>query len=288
MTVGTSAVLIPIRHDWSDPVGLASRVPGVVLDHDDGSEQRLALSSVTTERVTYRLLPPSNLHATPLLALVDLATDTWVRVPRWEDEARVSSALSSGSAVVIPCDTTNKPTFAMGRQVILWRDAVTWEVTTATAVASGSVTADLASSWAAGTIIAPVMPGRLVLPLSLTHWVPTTGAADCTIDFDLTDIAGVGTGGSATTAAAAALTVTSALVGKFGRAAFYATVTDAEGNVIAPTGLVWTSSDPTNAPVHATPDPGVAIVGNPNGLLLTVTITATIGAVSGNGGAFLA
>jgi hypothetical protein len=198
-------------------------------------------------------------------------------MPRWEDQSRLSAAASSGSAVVIACNTADKPTFVAGRQVILWRDANTWEVTTATAVASGSVTADLASSWGAGTIIAPVMPGRLVLPLALSHWVPTSGALQCAIDFDLTDIAGVGTGGTGTTGTAAAIVVGDTAVGKASRGAITATVTDAAGNRLPGTGIVWTSSDATNAPVYATSDPSVAMVGNPNGLLVNKTITATLG-----------
>lgn len=288
MTVGTAATLLPIRHDWASPVGFDVSVPTAVLAHDDGSEQRLLLSHLTTERVTYRLLAPTNKDAGTLLALVDVATDTWVRVPRWEDESRVDApGVSSGSAVAIPCNTADKPTFAVGRQVILWRDANTWEVTTCDALSSTDVTADLVSDWGPGTIIAPVMPGRLVLPLAVSHWVPTSGALQCVIDFDLTDIAGVGTGGTATTGVPTAIRVTSTTVGKFGKAPMVATVTDVEGNILTGEGIVWSSADPTNAPVYASGDPTVAVVGNPNGLLATKTITATLGAVNGSGGAFL-
>jgi hypothetical protein len=50
------------------------------------------LLHLTTERVTYRLLAPTNRDAGNLLALVDLATDGWVRMPRWEDQSRLSAA----------------------------------------------------------------------------------------------------------------------------------------------------------------------------------------------------
>jgi hypothetical protein len=50
---------------------------------------------------------------------------------------------------------------------------------------------------------------------------------------------------------------------------------------------VWTSSDATNAPVYATSDPSVAMVGNPNGLLVNKTITATLGSLNDTGTAFL-
>jgi hypothetical protein len=131
-----------------------------------------------------------------------------------------------------------------------------------------------------------------VLPLALTQWVPTSGALQCVVDFSLADIAGVGTGGAAVAGVVATVGVRGHYsggisVGKFGRAAAVADVYDAAGNRLSGTGIVWTSSDPTNAPVWATPDPAVAIVGNPNGVTATKTITATIGAVSGNASAFL-
>lgn len=278
MTVGTSAPLLAIRHDWSVPVELESHVPCTVLPRDDGSEQRLALSHLATEHVTYRLLPPTNREAAALLALD--GTDAWVRVPRWEDESRVSTAVTSGSGVSIPCDTTNKPTFAVGREIILWRSALEYEVTTADAVTSSTITADLADDWAAGTIIAPVMPGRMVFPISRAHWVPTSGALTFVVAFDLTDIAGVGTGGAGTTGVATAITVYPTSVGKFARAGILAIVTDAAGNILPGDGIVWSSADAVNAPVYSSSDPAIGIVSNPNGIDGTVSITATLGALS--------
>jgi hypothetical protein len=193
---------------------------------------------------------------------------------------------------VIACDTTNKPTFVAGRQIILWRGADEFEVTTASAATSSSVTADLTLAWGAGTIIVPVMAGRVVLPLSRSHWVPTTGVLEFAVDFDPTDIAGVGTGGTATSGVAVSVGVRGVYnggidVGAYGRAAAIADVRDTAGNKLPGTGIVWSSSDPTNAPVYATSDPGVAMVGNPNGLLVNKTITATLGALSGSATAFL-
>jgi hypothetical protein len=287
MAVGDSATVLPIRHDWAAPPERARTYPSVVLPHDDGSEQRLALSHVATDTVTYRILAPSAADATHLAVLPELAADTWVRVPRWEDEARVGAAVSAGAGVVIPCDTTDKPLFTVGGQVILWRSPSSYEVTTATAVAADSVTATIANDWAAGTIIAPVRAGRLVYPLSLTHWLPTTGALTLAIVFSLGDIAGVGSGGASATASPAAIVVSnSSLVGKYGRGVISAIVTDAVGNVI-PAAITWTSADPANAPVYASGTPGVAVVENPNGVTSNVTITGAVGAFSDTGTARL-
>jgi hypothetical protein len=110
------------------------------------------------------------------------------------------------------------------------------------------------------------------------------------VDFSLTDIAGVGTGGSATTGVAAAITNSGAVVGHFGRSPAYAVVTDAAGNILPGDGIVWTSSDATNAPVYASSDPGIAIVGNPNGLgsvSPSATLTATLGALTADGDVYL-
>lgn len=289
MGVGDTAPLLALGHDWTTPPELSRGWPTVLLTRDVGSAQRISLSHLPVERMTYRLLPPTSRDASILLTLADIAIDTIVRVPRWEDQARVTPVgVTAGSAVVIPCDTTDKPTFAVGRQIILWRDAHTFEVTTATAIAAGSVTADLAADWAPGTIIAPVMPCRLVLPFALTHWAASTGALTLVVDFNVRDIAGVGTGGGGAVGVPATLNVTSVDVGHAGRGALAAIVTDAAGNLLVNQPIVWTSSDPTNVPVYATSDPHIVIASNPNsiggvGIGGSATITATLGALTGYG-----
>ena len=59
------------------------------------------------------------------------------------------------------------------------------------------------------------------------------------------------------------------------------------GNVLSGDAIVWTSSDDIDMPIHASGDPSVAIVGNPNGVSGSRTATATIGAVVGNLTVFL-
>lgn len=289
MSIGDTATLVTIAHDWTSPVERVRSYPSRVLSpHEDGTEQRLGLSHVATDVLTYRLVAPTAADATNLAVLTDLATDTIVRIPRWEDQTRVSAAVSSGAAVVIPCVTSDLPTFVVGAQVILWRSPSSYEVTTATAVASGSITADLASGWAAGTIVAPVTAMRLVLPLALSQWVPTTGALQCTVSTDLTDIAGVGTGGTKATGVATAIVVGDVAARQTGRSYITARVTDAAGNELPGDGIVWTSSDPTNAPIYATADPRYAIVSNPNSLFSTTrTATGTLGALSDTGTIYL-
>lgn len=292
MTLGASAPLLPIRHDWSVPVERVRRFPSTVLGPQrDGSEQRLSLSGTATDTLTYRLLVPDKLGAIPLgrmsalvQSIAQNATDTLVRLPRWEDEARVTTAVSAGDTT-IPCDPSDKPTYVAGSQVILWRDAETYEVATIDTVSGSSIDVvdPLVNDWGAGTIVAPVTAGRIALPLDVTHWVPiTAGVLTFALECSLADIAGVGTGGSSTTATAATLSVSGVSVPAGGRAAIYATVADATGLPIPATGLVWSTNDAVNAPVTNTADPGVALVGNPNRLdnNSSFTITATLGALT--------
>lgn len=287
MSLGDTAPLVTIAHDWASPVERVRSTPAAVMQNRDGSEQRLSLSHLATDRLTYRLTAPSAFDAAIFPALPDLATDTIVRVPRWEDQTRTGSAADAGSAIVIACDTVDRPTFVVGAQVILWRSPSSYEVTTIDALTTTSITADLVSAWGAGTVVAPVMAGRVVLPVALAHWVPTTGALTFAVDFDLADLAGVGTGGDAAAGVPYAISVTSIVIGRGGRAPIIAIVTDAEGNVLVGEPIAWTSADPVNAPVYASGDPTVAMVGNPNGGTTSKTITATLGAVVGTGGAYL-
>jgi hypothetical protein len=297
VTLGASAPLVLLRHDWSVPVERSRRHPSVVLGPQrDGNEQRLSLSSVATDTMTYRLIAGDMrgqftawYDAETIRQLVPSATDALVRMPRWEDEARVDTAVSAG-ATTIPCDPSDKPLYVAGSEVLLWRDPQTYEVATIDTVGGSSIDVvdPLANDWGAGTILAPITPCRVVLPLDLTNWVPSTaGAQTFVVECSLADIAGVGTGGSSTTTTAAAISVSNVAVGSLGRAPIYATVTDASGLVIPGDGIVWSTSDPINAPVTNTADPAVAMVGNPNAIDSSATITATLGALSANGTADL-
>lgn len=283
--LATSAPLVVLRHDWSVPVERERTFPtDVIGPTEDGHEQRLALSHLATDRMTYRLIAPDWYDAETIRLLGHAATDTTVRMPRWEDEARVTTAITAG-ATSVPCDPTDKRLYVAGVHVLLWRDAQTYEVATIDAVnaASLDVVDPLASDWGAGTIVAPITACRVVVPLELTNWVPVTaGAQTFVVETTYGDIAGVGTGGSSTTTTATALSVSSVSVGARGRSPIYATVTDASGLVIPGTGIVWSTNDAVNAPVTNTADPAVALVGNPNALddNASYTITATLGALS--------
>lgn len=295
--LAVSAPLVVLRHDWSAPVERERTFPTVVLGPQrDGNEQRLSLSDVPTDTVTYRLIAGDArgqftawYDAETIRVVPRMATDALVRMPRWEDEARVTTAITAG-ATTIPCDPTDKPLYVAGVEVLLWRDPQTFEVATIDTVGASSIDVvdALVRDWGAGTIVAPITPGRIAFPLDLTQWVPvTTGAQQFAVTFSLRDVAGVGTGGSSTTTTAAAISVSNVSVGSRGRAAIYATVTDASGLAIPGTGIVWSTSDPINAPVTNTADPAVAMVGNPNAIDSSATITATLGALSANGTADL-
>lgn len=285
MSLGDTAPLLAIAHDWTAPIVRERHVPTNVIPARDGAEQRIGLSHIATDVITYRLLPPTAFDAALLASVADVATDRIVRVPRWEDLTRVDTGVSAGSAVVIPCDTTDRPTFASGIQVLLWRTGQQYEVVTASAVASGSVTADLTSDWAAGTMVAPITAARIVLPLDVSVWGSvTSGALELTVECTLADVAGVGTGGTASTGTADALSIPdSAGISHAGRSSLTATVTDAAGESIPASGIVWSSSDPSVCEVWATPDARIAIIENRRTAFATpdsATITATLGALS--------
>jgi hypothetical protein len=282
VALGDSAPLIVVAHDWTSPVERVREYPTAVMVAEDGTEQRQALSHLPTDTITYRILAPSMAEALAVRAAVDLADDHIVRIPRWEDQTRVDTAASAGSAVTVSCDTTDRPTFVVGAQVILWRGPGEYEVATLDGVTDTDITVDLADDWAAGTIVAPITAARLVEPLTLTHWGSTSGALDLVVECTLADLAGVGTGGSGAAGTPAAIVIVADVtVLSCGREPIAARVTDAAGNVLTGQAIVWTSSDAVNAPVSPTSDPHVAIVGNPTPVFIaTATITATLGALS--------
>lgn len=281
-----SAPLLTIAHDWTSPVERTTSYPSRALTKWDGSEQRQSLSHLPVTTIRYRLISPTSADAVQLAVLATLADDALVRVPRWEDQSRVDTLASSGAAVVIACDTTDRDTYAVGSEVILWRSPSSYEVTTIDAVTTTSITADLVSSWAAGTIIAPIAECRLVLPLGMDHWAPTSGVPELTVMVGLRDLAGLGTGGTAGVGVPFAISVTDTTIALGGRGFVQATVTDAVGNVLSGDDIVWTI-DALDVAIYATGDPRVAVV-SPAAWYFARTATATIGAVVGTGTVFIA
>jgi hypothetical protein len=291
VTIGATAPLVVLAHDWSSPVELERAYPTTVLGPQrNGAEQRLSLSGTAVETITYRLIAPDWRAAEPLRLLAQVATDAIVRMPRWEDQARVATAVSAGDTT-IPCDPSDKPTYVAGSQVMLWRAPDEYEVATIDTVGTSSIDVvdPLASDWRAGTIVVPVQAVRVVLPTDLTNWVPVTaGAQRFVVTADVRDIAGVGTGGSFDIAVPAAISIAGAdavvapTVHGGSRLPITATVTSSDGLVLPGTGLVWTSSDPVNLPITNTANPCTVFVYNPNHIADNVSyfITATLGAVS--------
>jgi hypothetical protein len=283
-----SAPLITVRHDWADPVDVEPTIPSRVLTAETGEEQRLALSHVAATIVTYRLLAPTANDAAQLKTVVDEATDGLVRIPRWEDEARVTTAVTAG-ATTIPCDPNDRPTFVAGSEVLLWRSPTNYEVAVIDTVGASSIdTVDaLAADWGAGTIVVPISEARLVTPLSLTHWVPTSGALTVSFEVGLRDLAGLGSGGTAVAGTPATLTLMWRgplynTLYRFGRAMVTAEVFDAAGVPLTNVDITWTSADDTDFEVWPTLNPHVAVVEATRVLagFDTVALTATAGAAS--------
>lgn len=284
-----SAPLVTIRHDWTDPVEIEPTWPSRVLTKEDGTEQRLPLSQAATEVVTYRLLAPTYGDAANLKTLLDNATDALVRVPRWEDEARVTTAVSAGAST-IPCDPSDRPSFVAGSEVLLWRSATSYEVAVIATVGGSSIdTVDpLVSAWGAGTIVVPINEARVQLPIALTHWVPTSGALAVAFAFDVRDLAGIGTGGGAVTGTVASLSIawrnesTAPSLLRSARIIVAAEAFDAAGDPLSNVPVVWSSSSVSDGVVRATLDPMVAVVeGTRTAFAFAdITITGTVGSVS--------
>ena len=285
MSLGATAPLLFLAHDWSAPVERVRTIPTAVIGPArDGTEQRQALSHLATDVLTYRLIAPSMTDAMTIRATVEAATDAIVRMPRWEDQSRVPAGGVSSGVATLPCDTTDRPTFVSGAQVMVWRSPTQYEIAVIGTVSSSSlgIVDPLVSSWAEGSIVVPITACRVRIPVDLTHWAPTSGALSLTVETSLADLAGVGTGGTGSTGTPAAVTIVADVNNPTrGRSALRAVVTDAAGNTLPATGLTWSTSDPTNAPIYATTDPAVALIANPNDLETgNVTVTAILGALS--------
>jgi hypothetical protein len=294
--------LLPLVHDWSSAPVVERTWPTSVLPRRDGTEQRLGLAATPIVRVTYRFAAFATAEAARVAAFprLGLDEDLRCRVPRWEEQVRLAAAVDAG-ATALPCILAGGAldtdfAVAAGDEVLLVHPptaaGIAAEVVTVDAVTASALTLvapGTAQAWGAGTIVVPLAVARLVAPLELTRYRDPVVAPAWTFELETRDVAGVGAGGSPVMGQAAAISVSavtpSGWVLRGSRAMITATVTDAAGNLLAPTGLVWASAEPAVLSVRPTGTPGVALLRNERtdgslGASHSVTITASIGAVS--------
>jgi len=154
-----------------------------LIEAHDGSEQRVRLRSVPVGAMglTFLLRTPREAQLANAMLHGNLARP--YGVPLWQFANRLGAVLGP-AALVATVETTGVP-WRAGDFAILWRDPFTWEVLTVASSSVGSLTfvTGPAASWPVGTLLMPIVVGRLAEEQPF-RWVGVAvGTAD--LDFDV-------------------------------------------------------------------------------------------------------
>lgn len=253
--VGAPLVVVPLNlflvpPDWSEPVIHTPAWRTDVLVGEDGTEQRVSQRDGPAERIRYEAALMDQVEAGTELLILGTAQDARVLMPRWFDATALTGAVSIG-ATSIPCDTTDRG-FVVGGQVLLWRrTAQLSEVRTIAGVSSSAIdiTGDPATmNWAfpSDTVVLPVAPARLVLPLARTYVGGILSSVR--IEADWEGEAPPTLGPTASAAVTITIVVDEGASNIFRPGAYvvaHAEVLDADGLEIPEAVVTWSVDDPT-------------------------------------------
>ena len=242
--------------NWSSPVELVSTWRTDVLQGEDGTEQRVSQRAASADRIRFGVSLMDQGEAGTERLILAGGQDGRVLMPRWCDATALTAAVTIG-ATSIPCDTTDRA-FVAGGQVLLWRrQAQLAEVRLINAVSPTAIdiTGDAATmAWAfpSDTLVVPVAPARLVLPLARTY----VGGVlvDVKVDAEYEVEQPPALGPTASTAVTISIGLDEGASNIFRPGAFivaHAEVRDADDLEIPEAVVVWSVDDPTICTVQS-------------------------------------
>lgn len=284
-SIALNLFLVP--PDWSEPVQLTSAWRTDVLVGEDGTEQRVSQRDGPADTIRYQASLMDQVEAGTERLILATAQDARVLMPRWFDASALTGAVTIG-ATSIPCDTTDRG-FVVGGQVLLWRRAAQLaEVRTIAGVAPTAIdiTGDPATmNWAfpSDTVVLPVSPARLKLPLARTFLGGILSSVRIEAEWEVEEAPTLGPTPSAV--ASLSIIVDEGASNIFRAGAYivaHAEVLDADNLKIPEAVVAWSVDDPTICSVQS-----VGIFGHQaivrrvdNSLVTSTNLHATSGGVT--------
>lgn len=160
--------------DWSESFRETPQWKTSILPAYSGAEQRIQLRHLPRYQVSFRILTLSEQQTAALEAQLHFQQPALWGVPWWTEQSYLSASVIAG-ALILPVDTTYRPTFVEDGLVLIWTDAFTWEVGLIDSISDIQITLvnSLTKSWPTGAKVVPMRKGRLS-ELSLgrpTNWL---------------------------------------------------------------------------------------------------------------------
>lgn len=148
--------------DWSTAVKIDLELPADVdRNQVSARESRRTFAQSARYSMTYRAGLASSSESTELRIYLARLKGETVAVPLWTDGVPLSAALAAG-ATVIPVD--DQPVRYGAEWIILSEDLATFEIVVTNTVTSSSITltTGTANAWPTGTLMFPLMFGKLI------------------------------------------------------------------------------------------------------------------------------
>lgn len=179
---GKRISVFSVEIDWSDGFTETIEYKTDLMTATSGQEQRVQLRTIPRYGATYMAMTLDEKDSAAMDALIYGWQAKLFGVPWWPDASILNSQAGSGSSTLM-VDTVNKPAFAAGGLVMVWRDQHTWEAIGVLSVASDAITttSQLVSTWAAGSVVVPLKLGRLSDQMEIDS--PANWASKCKVTF---------------------------------------------------------------------------------------------------------
>jgi hypothetical protein len=176
-------MLFPFRPET--PLTETLRFATDVLEHKDGSEQRIALRLAPRQEFQFDVMAEDGVERGKLENMLfgfDAAQK--FEIPIWTDLTWLTS-FAGIAATTLVCDTTASD-FRVGGKALLYQDYDNNELVTISAVAAGSLTVSgLTKAWPVGTEVYPVRNAIFTTPIRSRRWPTSLG--QYTVQFRVTD-----------------------------------------------------------------------------------------------------
>lgn len=161
--IGNTIPVFPFRPNWSTPVADTLQWRTDVHRAYAGNEQRVCLRAKPRRRIEYRAAVWGE-ERQRFENLLRGYQKLVFGLPLWHQGSRLTAQASAGATVIsIPGGDWGDRRMRDGLALLLYRDYKTWEVVTEQSRAGGDITlnASLGRTWPAGSLLYPVVVGKL-------------------------------------------------------------------------------------------------------------------------------
>jgi hypothetical protein len=166
-TIDSTCPVVNLRADWADGFRETYGWASDVQEAEDGSEYRETLRLIPSCRLEYSVVATDPATAGRVDQWLYRYHGAVVAVPRWQDAVPLGSVTSAGHVINLG-DAITSRWFAPRQRFMLWASETNFEteiidtIPNTVTLTVDPTEGEVAGTFAAGTLVVPLVPGRLV------------------------------------------------------------------------------------------------------------------------------